>query len=103
MESYLREIAARYPLNDLDNLRPPSLVLPHTTLETQNFFDTSISYSLSANPSSSCSCQNTMMDFFAGILTKAISTMIRQAATEQNTDTGGHVAVDLVRKLIDEL
>ena len=44
-----------------------------------------------------------MMDFFAGILTKAISTMIRQAATEQNAETGGHVAMDLVRKLIDEL
>jgi hypothetical protein len=112
MELYSGEAPVAYPLNDLDNLLPtrafpdqlPTRALPElppTTLEASNFFDTGPS-----NPALSCTFQNivNMADFFAGILTKALSTMIGQAVVEQNAENGGHMAVDqAVRKLMDQL
>ena len=71
-------------------------IFPPPTPEAPNFFETGIASALS-DPVLSCSFQN-IVNMVTGILTKALSRM------EQITETGGHMAVEqVVRILLDEL
>ena len=83
---------------EIDNLLTTQAlpIFPPPTPEAPNFFETGIASALS-DPVLSCSFQN-IVNMVTGILTKALSRM------EQITETGGHMAVEqVVRILLGEL